>query len=163
MAALTALSFNARIVIKDINPYVTVSAARARGLRPGWKKPLPVRVRINGKPEAPWRINLMPMGNGAFYLYLHASVRKASHTGVGDKVTVEIAFDEGYRSGPTQALPKWFQKPLNADRKARRAFEALTPSGKKEIVRQLARLKTPEAKARNLARALHVLAGNPGR
>jgi hypothetical protein len=36
-------------------------------------------IRINGKPtEQPWRINMMPIGKGDFYLYLHGDVRRAS-------------------------------------------------------------------------------------
>jgi hypothetical protein len=49
-------------------------------------KPLPVVVRINGKPADGWRINMMPVGDGSFYLYLHSNVRKASGEAVGDRV-----------------------------------------------------------------------------
>jgi hypothetical protein len=149
--------------IIGVNPYVLVSAARAAALRPGWRRPLPVRVRVNGRPRAPWRINLMPRGDGSFYLYLHGEVRKASGTAVGDTVTVEVAFDARYRGGPDRALPTWFRKPLAADRKAAAAWKELPPSRRKEIVRYLARLKSPEARARNLARALAALSGRPER
>ncbi|HEX5316321.1 MAG TPA: DUF1905 domain-containing protein, partial [Candidatus Kapabacteria bacterium] len=74
---MPSLSFQATIKIQGINPYVIVSAARAAKLRPG-RKAMPVLVRINGKPEKAWRINLMPRGDGSFYLYLHGAVRKAS-------------------------------------------------------------------------------------
>ncbi len=43
---------------------------------------------------------MMPIGDGSFYLYLHGSVRKASNTKVGDKVSVEIEFDSEYQNGP---------------------------------------------------------------
>jgi hypothetical protein len=85
------LRFAAVMKIRGINPYIPVSPARAKALRPDWRKPMPVRVRINGKPEKPWRINMMPMGNGGGYLYLHEIVRKESGAGVGDKVDVEMA------------------------------------------------------------------------
>ena len=40
---------------------------------------IPVFVRIDGHPKSkPWRINMMPTGTGAFYLYLHGSLRSAS-------------------------------------------------------------------------------------
>ena len=73
---MSSVRFRSLIEIENINPYVLVSARRAARIRKGWRKPLPVRVRVNGKPEKPWRINLMPVGDGSFYLYLHGDVRR---------------------------------------------------------------------------------------
>ena len=42
-------------------------------------------------------------------------------------------------------------------------WEALIPSRRKEILRYFARLKSTEARERNLERALHVLSGRQGR
>lgn len=157
-------SFRARIQIRGVNPYILVSAARARAIKPGWRRPLPVLVRVNGQPKrAPWRINMMPVGNGAFYLYLHGSVRTASETKVGDLVRVEVEFDAKYRGGPLTPVPFWFTAPLARNAKAKRAWDALTPSRKKEIVRYLTALKSAEARERNLARALRVLSGTKER
>jgi hypothetical protein len=147
-------------MIRGINPYVLVSAARARTIKPNWRRPLPVLVRVNGHPRTkPWRINMMPIGTGAFYLYLHGSVRGASKTKVGDVVTVEVAFDDAYRGGPATAVPAWFRIPLSKNAPAKIAWAALTPSRKKEIVRYLMALKSDEARERNVARALRVLSG----
>src|SRR5579871_3870285 len=110
-----SVQFPAIIRIRGINPYVLVSARRAQAIKPGWRKPLPVRVRLNGKPAKGWRINLMPVGNGSFYLYLHGQVRKASGAAVGDRVEVEIEFDAGYRDGPQHPMPRWFQRALAAN------------------------------------------------
>jgi hypothetical protein len=153
-----AIRFTGRIEIIGINPYVRVSAARARAIKPDWRRPLPVLVRVNGEPaEKAWRINMMPIGNGDFYLYLHGSVRAASSTKVGDRVHVELEFDTAYRAGPGP-MPAWFRTPLSKNPEAMRAWKALIPSQQKEIVRYLARLKSPEARARNLKRALEQLA-----
>ncbi|HKQ68145.1 MAG TPA: YdeI/OmpD-associated family protein [Polyangiaceae bacterium] len=161
---MKALSFRGRIEIDDGNPYVYVSAARAKAIRPDWRKPLPVLVRIDGHPkEKPWRINMMPIGQGDFYLYLHGSVRKASQTKVGDLVRVEVEFDAAYRGGPAQRMPAWFKGPLSKNAKAKKAWDALIPSRKKEIIRYFVRLQSPEARARNVAKALHVLSGKGGR
>jgi hypothetical protein len=157
------LRFRSVIEINNINPYVLVSASRAARIRKGWRRPLPVRVRVNGKPDKPWRINLMPLGDGSFYLYLHGDVRKASNTKVGDTVTVELEFDDEYKSGPAHPMPPWFSEALDSNRRAREAWEGLTPSRQKEILRYFSHLKSPEAKARNLQRAIHVLAGGKGR
>jgi hypothetical protein len=155
--------FAAVIRIRSINPYVLVSAVRANTLKSGWHKPMPVMVRVNGKPKRQWRINMMPVGNGDFYLYLHGDIRSASQTSVGDRVRIEIDFDASYRNGPQHSMPIWFRKGLAASAKAKRNWLALTPSRKKEVLRYFSRLKSPAARARNLGRALHVLSGAAGR
>jgi hypothetical protein len=157
-----ALCFRSRIEISGINPYVPVSAARAAKLKAGWRKPMPVLVRVNGKPDTPWRINMMPVGDSSFYLYLHGTVREQSGTGVGDTVHVEVSFDESYRGGPA-ALPVWFKRALQQDAQARSGWKALAPSRKKEVVRYLANLKSPDAQRRNLDKVLHVLGGGKAR
>ena len=158
------LRFVARLKLLGINPYILVSAARAHGIKAGWRKPLPVLVRVNGHPTTrPWRINMMPIGNGAFYLYLHSEVRRASNTKVGDRIRVEIAFDAAYRNGPMHRMPAWFRVPLGNNAKAMKAWKALIPSRKKEILRYLSNLKSAEARARNIARALRALSGKKSR
>ncbi len=158
------LRFKTKIEINGINPYVRVSAARARKIKADWRRPLPVLVRVNGQPEkSPWHINMMPVGDGSFYLYLHGSVRRASDTKVGDTVHVDVEFDAKYRGGPATAMPSWFRIPLSRNAAAKRAWGKLTPSRKKEILRYLTALKSDEARERNVARALRVLSGSKER
>jgi hypothetical protein len=157
------LRFRALIEINNINPYVLVSARCVARIRKGWRKALPVRVRVNGMPEKPWRINMMPVGDGSFYLYLHGNVRKASGTKVGDAVTVELEFDDEYRTGPAHPMPLWFRAALGRNRNAKRAWGELIPSRQKEVLRYFSGLKSSEAKARNVRRAIHVLSGGKGR
>jgi len=177
MTGIPTLRFRAVIKIHGINPYVLVSARRASKLRPNWRKPMPVLVKINGKPEKSrstpslgsvaqgrlWRINMMPVGDGSFRLYLHSGVRKTSNTGVGDRVNVEVSFDAKYRGGPMHPMPKWFRTALAKNPTARQNWDALIPSRKKEILRYFAALKSAEARERNLARALQALSGEPVR
>jgi hypothetical protein len=106
---------------------------------------------------------MMPMGNGNFYLYLHDTVRKASRTTVGDCVHVEVHFDVNYRNGPRQGMPTWFKQALDSNVEAKNNWNALIPSRKKEVIRYLSQLVTPDAQTRNLAKALHVLSGEDGR
>jgi len=160
---MRSLRFRSLIEINSINPYVLVSAKRAAHIQKGWRKPLPVRIRVNGKPEKPWRINLMPVGDGSFYLYLHGDVRKASSTKVGEIVTVELEFDDEYKSGPAHPMPLWFSHALDRNRRARQTWSGLIPSRQKEILRYFSRLKTTEAQTRNVRRAIEVLSGNKGR
>jgi hypothetical protein len=126
-----ASGFTAVIKIRGVNPFILVSTLRANTIKPGWRKPLPVLVRINGKPEKAWRINMMPAGDGSFYLYLHGDIRKASGTAVGDRVGVEIEFDTGYKNGPLHRMPSWFKQALAGNPQAMKNWTVLIPSRKK--------------------------------
>jgi hypothetical protein len=158
---LVKLIFNATIGIIGVNPYVAVSANQAEQLKPGARGPIPVLVKVNGEPDPAWRINMMPMSGGGYFLYLSGVVRQASGTKVGDQVEVSVEFDKEYRGGP-EALPEWFESALESHREAMAGYSALSPSRQKEIVRYLVNLKSDEAKKRNLAKALKMLGGEPG-
>ena len=155
--------FTATIRIRSGNPYIPVDASRAATIKEGWRKPLPVRLRINGLPRKAWRVNMMPVGDGSFYLYLHGAIREASGTAVGDRVDVEVAFDPRYRGGPQHRMPLWFKRGFASNPQALKNWKALAPSRRKEVLRYFSRLVSAEGRARNLAKALHVLSGEPGR
>jgi hypothetical protein len=156
--------FVAPISVFNGNPLVYGNAAHVRSIKPRWRKPLPVLARINGSPrEKPWRINMMPIGTGDFYLYLHGDIRGAARTKVGDRVRLEIQFDPTCRTGPMHPMPSGVRMPLSRDAKATKAWGARIPSRKEEILRYFARLKSRDARARNVARAVHVLSGKKGR
>ena len=157
------LCFTSIIKMRGVNPYILVTRDQAVKIKPDWKKPLPVLVQINGKPDSPWRINMMPAGDGRFYLYLNSAVRGTPHTRVDDKVAVKIKYDSDYKSGPQHPMQHWFSAALNKNPKAKKNWEALIPSRKKEILRYFAALKSQEAKDRNRARVLDVLSGKTGR
>jgi hypothetical protein len=160
---VATLRFRSKIEIKGVNPYVLVDARHAARLKKDWRKPMPVLIQVNGKPDVPWRINMMPVGDGRFYLYLQGDVRKASGTGVGDVVGLKVQFDDGYRGGPAHPMPLWFGDALNRNPSAKRSWMGLTASRQKEILRYFAGLKSNEARQRNVRRALHVLAGGKAR
>ncbi len=160
---MAALKFTSVMKIRDGNPYIHVSKARTILIKPNWKKPLPVLIRINGKPEKAWQINMMPIGDGGFYLYLHGDVRKASNTYVGDRVEVEVKFDEKYKSGPMHPMPKWFADALDKNPVAKENWYRLIPSRQKEILRYFSWLKSQAAIERNLERAMRVLSGKSAR
>ena len=157
------MKFRATIALNNINPFVLVSAELAKLVKVGWRKPMPVLVQINGEPKSAWKINMMPRGDGSFYLYLHGIVRKASNTKVGDDVEVSLIFDEAYRNGPIHEMPAEFSILLQAAPKAELAWSKLIPSSQKEILRYFSWLKSEDARAHNVEKALHVLSGNEGR
>ena len=157
------MQLDATIQIRGVNPYVPISRGQADRLKKGWRGPMPVLLRINGKPEVPWRINMMPKADGDFYLYLHGEVRNATQTRVGDRVRISLRFDAEYRGGPANPMPAWFRAPLGQNRVAKTAWDALPPSRRKEILRYFARLRSEEARRRNVEKAMFVLSGNSGR
>lgn len=159
----SGLRFRAPIEINGINPYVRVSPEQAAHLQPNWRRPMPVRIQVNGRPDIPWRINMMPIGDGSFFLYLHGQVRKESGTSVGDIVSVTIEFDDEYKGGPADPMLPLFGDQLRRNPAAQRGWDDLPPSRKKEILRYLCRLKSHEAQQRNVRRAVHVLAGGKAR
>jgi hypothetical protein len=161
--AAVTLRFRSRIEINKINPYVLVRADQAARLKSNWRRPMPVRVQVNGKPDTPWRIILMPVGDGDFFLYLHGHVRKASGTSVGDVASIILAFDDDYKGGPAHPMPPWFGDELDRNPDAQKGWGNLTPSRQKEILRYFAGLKSPAAQERNVREALHVLAGGTAR
>jgi len=153
------VKFRSTIAINKINPFVLVSIARAKRLKAEWRKPMPVLVQINGEPKPAWMVNMMPRGDGSFFLYLHGAVRKASNTEVGDDVEVSLIFDEAYRNGPIYETPAEFLALLQGHPNAELAWSKLIPSRHKEILRYFAGLKSGSARARNYAKALRVLNG----
>jgi hypothetical protein len=157
------VTFSADVQIVGVNPYVLVDDERVQALRPGWRRPMPVLVKLNGTPDTPWRTNLMPVGGGDFYLYLHGGMRKAAHVKVDDVVSVTLRFDDTYRNGPLHDSPDWFHEALEASSVAQKNWSNLAPSRQKEILRYFAALKSDQAKKRNLLQALRVLEGEDDR
>jgi hypothetical protein len=151
------------IEIVGINPFVLLNALQAASLKPGWRKPMPVLLKLNGKPDTPWCTNMMPAGRGAFYLYLHGGMRKTAKVKVGDEVTLTLSFDDSYRNGPLHDSPEWFQEALEDDPVALANWNDLIPSRQKEVLRYFAGLKSDQAKRRNLMQAMRVLGGENDR
>lgn len=157
------ITFTSTIQLRGVNPFILVRRTQARAIRADWRRPLPVVVRINGRTTPDWRVNMMPVGDGSFYLYVHGAMRKATAAAVGDRVRVELRFDPAYRGGPQHPPPAWFTEALRRNPRAAGGWKELPPSRKKEIVRYFARLRSAAPRARNLRRVLHVLAGGRGR
>ena len=156
------LHFSRVIEIRGVNPYVLITADQAQQLAKEWRRPMPAVVRVNGKPSVPWHINMMPSGDGSFYLYLHGDVRKASGTKVGDVVTIDVEFDAEYQNGPMHPVPDWFAHELNVNKNAKENWKNLAPSRQKEVLRYFSRLKSNIARERNLKGVMLVLSGETG-
>ena len=155
--------FKATIELRGFNPYIAVSPEQATAIAPGWRRPIPVLVQLNGGPTPPWRINMMPVGDGSFYLYLDNGIRKPTQTAVGDEVTVTLAFDAEYKGGPADDMPNDLAGALLGNIAAASNWAKLPPSRKKEVLRYLGRLQSPAARQSNLERLINVLEGHEGR
>jgi hypothetical protein len=65
--SMTTSRFTEIVKIRGVNPFIFVFHLRRHPgecHQAGWRKPLPVLLRVNGKPAKAWRINLMPVGDG---------------------------------------------------------------------------------------------------
>jgi len=145
--------FTAKIGIVGINPFVDVPTRIAGALGgPGF---IPVSMTIDGHR---FPANLVPLGKGRFRLYLNGPMRKAAGKDVGDRVRIGLARDDAPR---TERVHSEFAAALAADAAAAAAFDALTPSRRKEILRYLNSLKQPESVARTVDRVMRQLKGAP--
>lgn len=145
--------FSAAIYKIGINPVVDppdralqsifVQAGRSKGS-------IPVSGTLNGAEF----IQTLVKFRGAWRLYVNGPMLKASGLKVGDTARIEIRFDPKPRETP---MPKKFAEALRKDVKASAEFENLSPSRKKEILRYLGALKTPESLEKNVERVLQQL------
>lgn len=119
------------------------------------KGPIPVCGFINC---AEFVQTLVKYG-GKWRLYINSEMLKASGLKVGDTAQIEIEFDKRPRETP---FPPEFEMALADDKDAARAFLALTPSRRKEILTYLGHLKTDESRRRNVKKIIAQLKGSTG-
>lgn len=150
------ITFSAKIFIIGINPYVLLPAAALKELfkQAGKDKgAIPVKGTIDGHA---FLQNLVKY-SGKWRLYLNTPMRKAAGKDVGDTAVFELSFDPEPR---VTDMPAALQTALNKNKKAKAAFEQLSPSYRKEIMRYINNLKTEESVNRNVAKAINHLLGN---
>jgi len=148
--------FSAKIYKLGINPYVLLPAAILKKLFKDAGKEkgsIPVKLKIN---EQIFIQNLVKY-SGKWRLYLNAPMRKTAGKDVGDTMIIDIEFDATERITPTH--PK-LAEALLQNKKAKKVFDALSPSRQKEILRYINFLKSEESVERNIQRAINFLSGN---
>src|SRR6188508_917570 len=125
--------FSAKIQIIGINPYVILPASLLKYIfqKAGKDKgAIPVQLKIGGKDF----IQNLVKYSGKWRLYLNAPMRKAAGKDVGDTIEMQIDFDPSPRTTSMHPkLKKAFKENLNA----KKAFERLSPSRQKEILRYI--------------------------
>jgi hypothetical protein len=93
---------------------------------------------------------------GAWRLYINGIMREAAGIDVGDPAHIRLEFDPTPRTDP---IHPELVRALAKNKSARVAFEGLTPSRQKEILRYLNSMKTEESLERNIERVIKQLLG----
>lgn len=148
-------TFRATIALLGINPYVRVPAAHLKALFAAVRRetsPIPIRVELRG---VAFRQNLVKY-QGAWRLYLNKPMRQAAGKDVGERVTLDVAFDATPRLEP---MPPTLKRALDEQPDAKTAFKALSPSRQKEIQRYLSSARTNATQARNIVKVIAHLRG----
>ena len=147
--------FTAKIYKLGSNPVVDppdnvleaifVQAAKSKG-------PIPVRGKLNGADF----VQTLVKYQGAWRLYINGPMLASSGLNVGDIAKVQIEFDPDPRDVP---MSPELKKALINDKEARKNFDQLSPSRRKEILRYLASLKSRESIQKNVDRIIRHLKG----
>ena len=148
-------SFSAKIQIIGVNPYVLLPTAVLKDVfqKAGKDKgAIPIKIKI----EKHDFIQNLVKYSGKWRLYLNGPMRKAAGKDVGDLIEIQIDFDSKPRITPMHSKLKLALKENPA---ARKAFEKLSPSRQKEILRYINFLKSEESVVKNIQRAIAHLIG----
>ena len=148
-------SFSAKIQIIGVNPFVLLPASLLKEIfqKAGKDKgAIPLQLKIGGKDF----IQNLVKYSGKWRLYLNGLMRKAAGKDVGDIIEIQIDFDPKPRLTPIH--PK-LKKAFKENPDAKKAFEKLSPSRQKEILRYINFLKSEESVDRNIKRAISHLVG----
>jgi hypothetical protein len=114
------------------------------------KGPIPVCGKLNGAEF----VQTLVKYQGSWRLYINGPMLRDSGLAVGDVAKIEVDFDPRSRE---VAMPKELVAALKKDKKAKAAFEDLSPSRRKEISKYIGGLKTPESVAKNIERVIRHL------
>ncbi len=150
------MQFSAKIFIIGINPYVFVPPIILKKIFSDAGKDkgyIPVALVINNKNF----IQNLVKYSGKWRLYLNGPMRKVAKKDVGDTITIFITHDSTERI--TSIHPK-LKKALIKNKEAKKVFDGLPPSRKKEIARYINNLKTEKSVDKNITRAVNFLLGN---
>jgi uncharacterized protein DUF1905/bacteriocin resistance YdeI/OmpD-like protein len=138
------LRFQATIYRIWMMRHVDVPEEICRKLRrqAGTKRHIPVVAIVNGRSV---RTTMVPAGGGRYRITLNTTLRKAAHVDVGDLVGVELRLDRDSREIP---LPPALRAVLKDHPNAWRAYQALPPGHRRQLLLYFTRAKSPRAQER---------------
>ncbi|GAA5210776.1 YdeI/OmpD-associated family protein [Microbacterium kyungheense] len=111
-----------------------------------------VTIRIN---DHSWRSRVAIM-RGRHLIGLSNANRRAVGVAIGDQVEVELTLDTEPR---IVVEPDDLAAALDVDQDARAAYDALTSSRRREVVRSVESAKRPETRRRRIEHAIAALRG----
>jgi len=100
------------------------------------------------------RTTLVPAGGGRYRVQINAAQRKAARADVGDVVSVDLRIDRASRSLP---VPPDLSAGLKRHPKAWKAFQALPPGRRRQLIQWFDSAKSPAVRQKRLDRAVDVL------
>ena len=149
-------AFTAELEIIYGNPFVRVPSPLLEDLfvEAGRSKgPIPIRGSVNRRPYQQTLVRF----RGEWRLYVNMQMLDDSPRRIGEQLELTVAFDPSDRT--IQPHPKLVAA-LNANPMASEAFDRLSPSRQKEIIRYVDSLKSEASVDRNVERAVGFLLGD---
>ena len=151
-------SFSAKVNIIGVNPYVLLPASVLKYIfkKAGKDKgAIPVQLKIGAKDF----IQNLVRYSGKWRLYLNTPMRIAANKELGDKIEIELDFDPKPRTIPMHPRLK---KAFKENKEVKKAFDKLSPSRQKEILKYINSLKSEESVDKNIQKAIaHLTGGKP--
>jgi len=142
--------FSAKIYKVGINSCVDVPERVSKAF--GKRGYVPVEGKLNGHQI---RATLVPKGGGCHRLYINGEMRRAAGVATGDKVNLVLWIDTKSREIP---VPEDLAEALRATRGTLEAFEKLSPSHRRELLKWVLDAKRSETRERRIRRTVdHVL------
>ena len=149
-------AFRAEIAIIGVNPFVLVPddiLAEVFKQAGKHKGPIPILGTINGGAYTQTLVKY----SGEWRLYINTTMLNDSPKRIGEVIELTISYDPANRD---VSPPADFLKALAENETAKTVFDNLPASRRLEIVRYLAKLKTPVVLEKNIKRAINFLLGN---
>jgi hypothetical protein len=115
------------------------------------RRRVPVQATIDG---VPYRGSLVSMGTGCHVLGVLKAIRQQIGKSVGDTVEIVVALDDEPRE---VAIPDDLTVALDRTPEARAAFDRLSYTKRRELVRSITEAKRAETRERRLERAVELL------
>ena len=119
----------------------------------GAKTRFDVRGLLDG---VPFQRTLLSDGQGGHFIVTNVAMRRRIGKSTGHPVVVEIEPDETYS---VVVLPDYFEEELGENPLAKAAYEKCPPSSKRWIAQYLTEVKSLDAKANRVVKALEILEG----
>ncbi len=117
----------------------------------GSKGRVPVKVTVNGYE---YRTSIFPMGKGAHVMMVNKEMLAGGKTAPGQKARITMEKDDAPRP---IVVPNDLQAALDANPKAKVAFDKLPPSHRREYIGYVDEAKKPETRAKRVNKTVEML------